>query len=58
MSTKLNDKDLKMISNSCARDAELGMLVPHVLDMNIVKKENTCIETLEKTLKSTTRLGL
>ena len=56
MGCKLNDKDLKVICASGSQDVDMGMLVPHAVDMHKVKQENTGVEDLEKSLKDTTHL--
>ena len=53
MSAKLNDKDVKSIADHGSKDLELGMMVPHVVDMVAVKKEVQALDELEKVKKET-----
>ena len=53
MSTKLNDKDIKSISDGGMKDEDMKLLVPHMFDMSNVKKELGKIEDLEKVKKDT-----
>ena len=56
MNAKLNDKYLKSIADHGSQDQNLGMLVPHSVDMVQVKKEMQSIDELEnvkKTVEST-----
>ena len=51
MIVKLNDKDVKAIADFGSKDNEMGMLVPHALDMAAVKKEVASLDELEKLKK-------
>ena len=53
MDTKLNDKDLTTIGQFGSRDSEMGMLVPHQVNMTQVKKELGSLCDLEKLKKET-----
>ena len=47
MSTKLNDKSLGMITSSGIKDHDLGMMVPHQMDMCAVKKEMATLDEVD-----------
>ena len=53
METKLNDKDLAAIGQFGSKDSEMGMLVPHQVNMTQVKKELGSLCDLEKLKKET-----
>ena len=53
METKLNDKDLAAIGQFGSKDAGMGMLVPHQVNMTQVKQELSSLADLEKLKKET-----
>ena len=53
MSTKLNDKDIKSITDGGMKDEDMKLLAPQMFDMDNVKKDLGKIEDVEKVKKDT-----
>ena len=51
MECELSEKDIGFITSSGIKDAALGMLTPHQMDLVEVKKETASLEELEKLKK-------
>ena len=51
MESRLNNKDLACIKDVGTKDSLLNMVTPHVIDMSVIKKENSEIATLEDKIK-------